>query len=66
MRSIKRPTPQEPRRHDDKLAALLNIGQRLNAERDLVALLDLMARGRNRSPRRFITAARSPGIHGLR
>lgn len=44
MRSTRRPTPQDQRRNDDKLMALLNIGQRLNAERDLVALLDLMAR----------------------
>ncbi|MBI2877366.1 MAG: sigma 54-interacting transcriptional regulator [Candidatus Tectomicrobia bacterium] len=41
---MKRSTSQRQGRHDDTLAALLDFSQKLNAERDLVTLLDLMAR----------------------
>jgi Nif-specific regulatory protein len=44
MGSSKLAVPHEEHSHDERLAALLDISQKLNAERDLAALLDLIAR----------------------
>jgi Nif-specific regulatory protein len=55
MRALERQVPQEQRLRDNKLVALLHICQQMNAERDLVALLDLMAR----EATRFMEAERA-------
>src|SRR3972149_10844656 len=44
MRSIKRRIPHRQSQIDEKLLAILQISQRINAERDLAALLSLIAR----------------------
>ncbi|MBI3326315.1 MAG: sigma 54-interacting transcriptional regulator [Nitrospinae bacterium] len=44
MGSRKRPIPDGQRQRDEKLLALLNICQKLNSERELTVLLDLVTR----------------------